>query len=62
MIHNIVVVDGQEYKAVKDKDYCFNCAGLVSDRLCTRLEPCLEDVRTDKSSAVYKPHYKLKHK
>lgn len=63
MIHNIVVVDGQEYKAVEDKGLCRGCAFDKSEACNIELKCSInERGNIDGKSAVYKPHYKLKHK
>ena len=60
MIHNVIVVDGQEYKAVKDvNDNCDRCALIGTGSPCGT---CLKSERADNTSAVYKPHYKLSNK
>lgn len=53
MIHNVVVVDGKEYKAVseKEKGTCEECCA-EDFWLCAMLD-CSEN--------IFKPHYKLNH-
>lgn len=62
MIHNIVVVDGQEYKAVQPtRGECGGCSFL--NGYCEHPEVnCMTIERNDSEQAIYKPHYKLKHK
>ena len=58
--HNIVVLNGNEYKAVKpnhtDNDLCSGCAikglGLCNKMRCTPIE------RDDERSVIFKPHHR----
>lgn len=63
MIHNIVVVDGQEYKAVKQvgSESCVGCS-FFNGNCETPGVPCMAMERDDATQVKYKPHYKLKHK
>lgn len=61
--HNVVVVGGVEYKAVEPigKDSCQGCD--LSDMKCLKLSGvhCTQNRRNDKSSVIFKRHYRPKH-
>lgn len=65
MIHNVVVVDGEEYKAVKlvsEKLPCYGCSFSTSALECeSDGAPCTMGERADGEHVIYKPHYKLNH-
>ena len=59
--HNVVVVGGVEYKAVKNfSPRCGGCAGEDS-MICGRLGACSEDERDDGVNVKYKVHYRHRH-
>jgi hypothetical protein len=57
MEHNVIEIEGVEYKAVKGES-CFNCQ-LQGTRNCNFLIECTSSERSDKTHAVYKRHYRL---
>lgn len=61
--HNVVVVGGLEYKAVKcDASKCSGCVGEHNDLLCGALYSCIGDSRVDGEDVKYKRHYRSTHK
>ena len=56
--HNVVVVDGVEYKAVKG-DCCDNCE-FVGTNSCEPV-PCTSVERNDGKHVIFKLHYRPKH-
>lgn len=59
--HNVVVVGGVEYKAVKgEKDSCHGCAAYNNRRLCHDLGKCNGSLRGDRVDVKYKRHYRPK--
>ena len=64
MIHNVIVVSGVEYKAVREASMDNRCHGCVADSyavLCGLIHPCGANSREDHEDVRYKRHYKLKH-
>lgn len=61
MIHNTVFYKGKEYKAVAEKlpQDCTGCAFVEDDRneICSACS-CTEIVRPDRTSVIFKPHYR----
>lgn len=59
--HNIVVVGGKEYKAVKDKNLesCDECVFGIKNIQCSEFE-CEGKARSDKQDVIFKPHYRPK--
>ena len=56
--HNVVVVDGVEYKAVKSgASGCEGCAG-VGYALCPKLGACGAGERADGENVRFKIHYR----
>ena len=59
MEHNVIVVNGIEYKAVETVD-CKGCA-LGKASLCDNTVKCCDYERSDRTNISFKRHYKLKH-
>ena len=59
MNHNVITVNGLEYKAVKSEMSCAKCAFI--DINCAEYKyACTEDARDDGMSVIFKRHIKLK--
>jgi len=60
--HNIVVVNGKEYKAVKHEytglDLCSGCS-LKGVGVCG-ITKCAGPERVDENNVIFKPHYRPK--
>ena len=62
MNHNVITVNGLEYKAVKTpSNSCRKCA-FIDDYCESDKYACTESVRVDKESVIFKRHIKLKSK
>ena len=61
MNHNVITVNGLEYKAVEAKRSCAKCAFLDADCESDKYA-CTPNVRDDKESVIFKRHIKLKSK
>ena len=60
--HNVSLVGGVEYKAVKcNVAKCSGCVGEYDDILCGALDSCLGDGRADGEDVKYKRHYRPRH-
>lgn len=57
MIHDVIEIDGIEYKAVSTN----SCEGCSFDRTrnCNNSVKCCNDERIDNTNVAYKRHYKL---
>lgn len=55
--HNIVVVNGKEYKAVAEVIGCDGCA--FYGHSCAGIK-CTYDARSDGCSVIFKPNYRPK--
>ena len=62
MNHNVITVNGLEYKAVKsiNEDTCNQCAFLMSTA-CSVIH-CMKAERDDNERVIFKRHIKLKSK
>ena len=61
MDHNIVIVDGAEYKAVKCTGGCLGCS-FYKDACTANNDKgvsCVHAARPDGRDVIFKPHYRL---
>ena len=61
MNHNVITVNGLEYKAVKAEMSCAKCAFFYADCNSDKYA-CISGARDDNESVIFKRHIKLKSK